>query len=609
MPSKVIPQWKYFFSPHRDDPRFSANYANNLVMDKFKDSFPDELTTEECTNELVKRPNLPILFVAKNNRLKVAFLHRIVSENDVDPNPVLVSIANSDHRTIPVEIDPEVLFAPVEDISVPTDSALTKVKSSSDLVGLPASATAKFTGRNCIAIPPVMAFAVMDANSKKPDEAFLEILHFLNSFDNAKIDKMPKAKKECISALRFIWAASKDLIPSVPIVPSDNEDAIQYGIDLDAKYLGKKKPGNNDDSDSDDEDSKDTELIQVLKRVATCTESSLDLQKKASKDAKSNRFLKLPEYAQNILCRAQVEEDSTTVPTKANKAVTKILDQSSTAMARTQLTLSLNSEYGATMIASGTLAAAIHSGNFLREFPEAPSPISLFFLVEAVDAPGTGGNAVEQHLRSTEGKGLSDKDIKELSHTSLTSVDGYVDLASRIENGMALFALLFTKNSPAYKMLEEALREIETNKSTFKSRIKGNNAFATEFLYRLDTKLHRFLYDCATASRRSKVDDSILGIDRIIESVLEGDFKCNLPSLLQNLIRDDGDDVGNPAPTSGKRKGGDQDNRGKRVTNDATRPTDWTMDGDEYGRVMKAPHDESRYWPEVVSRPTLVPCF
>ena len=97
MPSKVIPQWKYFFSPHRDDPRFSANYANNLVMDKFKDSFPDELTTEECTNELVKRPNLPILFVAKNNRLKVAFLHRIVSENDVDPNPVLVSIANSDH--------------------------------------------------------------------------------------------------------------------------------------------------------------------------------------------------------------------------------------------------------------------------------------------------------------------------------------------------------------------------------------------------------------------------------------------------------------------------------------------------------------------------------
>ena len=115
MPSKVIPQWKYFFSPHQDDPRFSANYANNLVMGKFKDSFPDELTTEECTNELAKRPNLPILFVANNNRLKVAFLHRIVSENDVDPNPVLVSIANSDHRTIPVEIDPEVLFAPVED--------------------------------------------------------------------------------------------------------------------------------------------------------------------------------------------------------------------------------------------------------------------------------------------------------------------------------------------------------------------------------------------------------------------------------------------------------------------------------------------------------------
>ena len=116
--------------------------------------------TEDCANELVKRPNLPILFVAKNNRLKVAFLHRIVLENDVDPNPALVSIANSDHRAIPVEMDPEVLFAPVEDIDVPTDSALTKVKSSSDLGGLPVSATTKFKGRNCIAVPPVMAFAV-----------------------------------------------------------------------------------------------------------------------------------------------------------------------------------------------------------------------------------------------------------------------------------------------------------------------------------------------------------------------------------------------------------------------------------------------------------------
>lgn len=61
-------------------------------------------------------------------------------------------------------------------------------------------------------------------------------MHFLKSFDDAKIDEMPKAKKECIPALRFIWAASKELIPSVPIVPSDNEDAIQCGIDLDAKY-------------------------------------------------------------------------------------------------------------------------------------------------------------------------------------------------------------------------------------------------------------------------------------------------------------------------------------------------------------------------------------
>ena len=165
--SSVIPQWKYFFSPNEDSCRSAANHMNNLVMDKVKDSFPPDLSVEDCANELTKRTNLPILLVSNNRRLKVAFLHRRFAENDVDPNPALVSIANSDHRTIPVELDLTVLFAPVADIAVPTDSALTKVKTSSDLGNLTVSTTTKFEGRRCIAIPPVMAFAVMDADSNR----------------------------------------------------------------------------------------------------------------------------------------------------------------------------------------------------------------------------------------------------------------------------------------------------------------------------------------------------------------------------------------------------------------------------------------------------------
>ena len=87
--SSVIPQWKYFFSPNEDSCRSAANHMNNLVMDKVKDSFPPDLSVEDCANELTKRTNLPILLVSNNRRLKVAFLHRRFAENDVDPNPAL----------------------------------------------------------------------------------------------------------------------------------------------------------------------------------------------------------------------------------------------------------------------------------------------------------------------------------------------------------------------------------------------------------------------------------------------------------------------------------------------------------------------------------------
>ena len=54
--------------------------------------------------------------------------------------------------------------------------------------------------------------ALLTTATSQMKPSFLDVVHFLKSFDDAKIDEMPKAKKACIPALRFIWAASKELI-------------------------------------------------------------------------------------------------------------------------------------------------------------------------------------------------------------------------------------------------------------------------------------------------------------------------------------------------------------------------------------------------------------
>ena len=597
----VIAAWYLYYSPHEDNPRAEANTRNNQVMDKVHEVLKD-LSTDDCVNMLGRKPTLPILFKSKTGHLRIAFHHRLFSEDDADPDVTLVSIVDMDHRTNPVEIDTTELFAETEVINCPTDSNLLKAKSSEALNELRTSASSTFQGRNSIAVPPIMAYAVMNCDNKKPSEAFLDIVTCLNSFDDLNIKDMPKAKKECIPALRWIYAASQGKIPAVTITPTVQDAAIQYGIDLDRKCLGRPRSRINDEDSDDDESTGDkAQLTRVLDRLAKSAETSIDLQKKTSKDAKASRYLKLPQFARQILCFAQVEEDEQRVPTKPSKEMSQVIDQTSVSMVRAHLSLTLNNNFGAHMNASGALASALHSGNLLREFTDLPGTISLFFLTEApAIGPSTGNQSTEQHLRATEGKGLSEKDIKELSHTNLTAVSDFVDLASRIENGIALFTLMFTKDSPIVSMLKETLEEIESNKAIFKSKINGDKSFATEFLYRIDTKVDRFLKRCATATSRSKVDDGVLAIDRAVESVLEGDFKCNLPLPLQNLVKGgdaENDELEADQSSGGKRKKGHQDKRGKRITNDATRPKDWDLDGSEYGKMFNA----TRGWDDVPS--------
>lgn len=599
--SNVLPVWRLYFSPHEDNPHAEANTRNNQVMDKVHEILKDR-TIDDCVNMLARKPTLPILFMSKTGNLSVAFHHRLFSDDDADPDVTLVSIVDTDHRTNPVEIDTTELFAETEVINCPTDPNLLKAKSSKDLNEFRTSASATFQGRNSIAVPPIMAFAVMNCDNTKPNEALPDVVTCLNSFDNLKLKDMPKAKKECIPALRWIYAAGQGKISAVTITPTVRNAVLQYGIDLDEKYLGRPRSRINDeDSDDDDSTGDKAQLTRVLDRLAKSAESSIDLQKKASKEAKTNRYAKLPQFARHILCYAQVEEDEQRVPTKPSKDMSQVLEQTSVSMVRAHLSLTLNNNFGAHMNTSGALASALHSGNILREYTDLPGTINLFFLIEApAIGPSTGNQSTEQHLRATEGKGLSEKDIKELSHTNLTAVNDFVDLASRIENGIALYTLMFTNDSPIVSMLKEALEEIEKNKAVFKSKINGDKSFATEFLYRIDTKIDRFLRRCATATSRSKVDDGVLAIDRAVESVLEGDFKCNLPLLLQNLVKGgevENDELEADQSSGGKRKKGNQDKRGKRITNEATRPKDWDLDGSEYGKMFNA----TRGWDDVPS--------
>ena len=167
--SNVLPVWRLYFSPHEDNPHAEANTRNNQVMDKVHEILKDR-TIDDCVNMLARKPTLPILFMSKTGNLSVAFHHRLFSDDDADPDVTLVSIVDTDHRTNPVEIDTTELFAETEVINCPTDPNLLKAKSSKDLNEFRTSASATFQGRNSIAVPPIMAYAVKNNSPSQKKE-------------------------------------------------------------------------------------------------------------------------------------------------------------------------------------------------------------------------------------------------------------------------------------------------------------------------------------------------------------------------------------------------------------------------------------------------------
>ena len=584
----LINSWRNYF------PSFDKKDQFNRAMDSMETFLPQELDTKGCLDRIASHSDLPLLILLPNKKMKILFKHKIFQDLAPDAPRTFVCLADTGRSTTPYEVNPDSLFNLHEDnIQIPLIDELRNAQDAAAVMAVdaPDNGVRTIQPRHAIIVPPFVAACIMGLDYLSPAAVLPRVNAAIQAFDstNEGDESMPKANIKCKYILTFIWAAAKDHIQSVSISPSDAPDHVQYAQELDCKFLG--PTGNESNAGNDGGDDINSKMVRLMERQTDVLESQRDLQK-SSDEQKTNKFSKLPDHIQQAYLFGQVEEDSG-VPTEPTEHMSKLLSQSSVSSARATLNNILNNRLGCNIIVPGYVASALYFGNILREDSEMPGGFSFFFLQEAKtgEERTISSKSLEQHLRTTEGQGLTEKDFKELSSLKLTAVKDYDDLASRLLHGAATLKFMYGGSSPAYKFAEDTLQQVEDNKNTYKHRIASDTAFATKFLYLVDNAVYRFVHSCSIAEDRDSVNERSLAFDHVFEAVLSSTFHCILPPLLANLVAKADDD---DTTSSRKRKAGNQgdDDSNKRVVNSFNRPKEWKVDSKDYAKVFSAPFND-----------------
>jgi hypothetical protein len=123
----------------------------------------------------------------------------------------------------------------------------------------------------------------------------------------------------------------------------------------------------------------------------------------------------------------------------------------------------------------------------------------------------------------------------------------------------------FGEDSVCTLNLNQLLTMIGRNKKSFQDQIALDNIFAAKFLFAIDKQVQHWLRLCKTAHNScTQVNDRILQFEDLIDTVLNGTFRMNLPpsfskvsGLAATLLASTENKQAN-----GKNKGGSKDRKG-----------------------------------------------
>ena len=159
----------------------------------------------------------------------------------------------------------------------------------------------------------------------------------------------------------------------------------------------------------------------------------------------------------------------------------------------------------------------------------------------------------------------------------------------------ALSAFFLGDKSYLPKALVELIALINQHCITFEAMQINDIQFFTKLGYQIDTRIFRWLQQCASADEREKVDDDLINFRPLVNLILNAQFIQILPSVFKHKDKEDDESI-HP------KKKLKQNQEDSRLVKNTGRVREWeAASGDDYQKFFAGKHLDLR--PKFKGRP------
>ncbi len=356
---------------------------------------------------------------------------------------------------------------------------------------------------------------------------------------------LPKFMSEFIHIIQFCHLCAKGKMPPVLYSLASSPEIRNWFSTLSLACLpvprhGPKRNSSTDSSDSDSENipspnqkmsRKDHYLIHTMLKLHETMDQNY-LKQTLEKEEKEPGFNRLEPHRKNLILNASATPPFDTQASKPTDFYTTFLSKKSQFKAKEMMLHRFHLDKVA-FNPSSSFIANLWNSDFFWVLPDSPSGISIFFCPEMKSV-----NAIE--LEKEKNFALADKvksgDIEKLSKQKLYLPPSLMDMVWMTQNLLAVISLCFGNKSLSATFLQDWADHMYENRLMYTSLQASDNSFFAKVLFAVDNALQIHWHSCSTAMDRLSVNDRVLLMSDVQESILRHNFVQQIPKYISDKI-------------------------------------------------------------------------
>jgi hypothetical protein len=374
----------------------------------------------------------------------------------------------------------------------------------------------------------------------------------MKEVDNEDEDTMDRTKTHLpiqslrssfLHILQFCYLCSKQKIPPVHYSIVSNPEIDSWFNKLDFIRCAQEKTGSkkrnpvlitSPDSESSamSPDPKISRKDQYFIHTMLKIHDTMDKNYKEKTD-KEPGFLRLEDHRKNLILNASALPPYNRKAPKATEFYSTFLAKKSQFKAKDMLLHQLHSEKIAFIPSSG-FVNNLWNCEFFWLLPDSPSGVSIFFCPET---KSSNASDIEKERMLALADKVNVSDIEKLTKQKLYLPNNVMDLVWMTQNLHAVIKLCFGSSSHSAVFLKSWADHMYGNRIMYTTLFNSDPYFFGKVLYAIDNALQVHWRSCSANEDRLSVNDRVLLMEDVQESILGFSFARNIPKSISDKIQ------------------------------------------------------------------------